>query len=246
MIWAPVAQLDRASASGVEGRGFESRRVYQFFLQNKHKKSPQKSENSRLQARLALEFFIFAWCQLLTTDVIFLRVAFAALRLAAGLRPCVESRRVYQLFKNHCKKIQKRLIQVNLHAVFLFFTVSGCFAPGGFFMAGCLRCAQARCGLSPLRRIPPGVPFFLQNKHKKSPHDWCQLFTTDVIFLWVAFATLRLAAGLRPCVESRRVYQFFCKINTKNHRKNQKTQDCKQDLLLSFLFLLGVSCLQLT
>ena len=27
---APVAQLDRASASGVEGRGFESRRVYQF------------------------------------------------------------------------------------------------------------------------------------------------------------------------------------------------------------------------
>ena len=28
---APVAQLDRASASGVEGRGFESRRVYQFF-----------------------------------------------------------------------------------------------------------------------------------------------------------------------------------------------------------------------
>ena len=135
MIWAPVAQLDRASASGVEGRGFESRRVYQFFLQNKHKKSPQKSENSRLQARLALEFFIFAWCQLLTTDVIFLRVAFAA---------------------------------------------------------------------------------------------------------------LRLAAGLRPCVESRRVYQFFCKINTKNHRKNQKTQDCKQDLLLSFLFLLGVSCLQLT
>ena len=31
MIWAPVAQLDRASASGVEGRGFESRRVYHFF-----------------------------------------------------------------------------------------------------------------------------------------------------------------------------------------------------------------------
>ncbi len=28
---APVAQLDRASASGVEGRGFESRRVYHFF-----------------------------------------------------------------------------------------------------------------------------------------------------------------------------------------------------------------------
>ena len=27
---APVAQLDRASASGVEGRGFESRRVYHF------------------------------------------------------------------------------------------------------------------------------------------------------------------------------------------------------------------------
>ena len=29
---APVAQLDRASASGVEGRGFESRRVYHFFV----------------------------------------------------------------------------------------------------------------------------------------------------------------------------------------------------------------------
>ena len=27
----PVAQLDRASASGVEGRGFESRRVYHFL-----------------------------------------------------------------------------------------------------------------------------------------------------------------------------------------------------------------------
>lgn len=30
--WAPVAQLDRASASGVEGHEFESRRVYHFFL----------------------------------------------------------------------------------------------------------------------------------------------------------------------------------------------------------------------
>ena len=28
---APVAQLDRASASGVEGRGFKSRRVHHFF-----------------------------------------------------------------------------------------------------------------------------------------------------------------------------------------------------------------------
>ncbi len=28
---APVAQLDRASASGAEGRGFESRRAYQLF-----------------------------------------------------------------------------------------------------------------------------------------------------------------------------------------------------------------------
>ena len=31
-IWAPVAQLDRASASGVEGHEFESRRVYHFFF----------------------------------------------------------------------------------------------------------------------------------------------------------------------------------------------------------------------
>ena len=29
---APVAQLDRALASGARGRGFESRRVRQFFL----------------------------------------------------------------------------------------------------------------------------------------------------------------------------------------------------------------------
>ena len=33
--WAPVAQLDRASASGVEGRAFESRRVYHFLPQNR-------------------------------------------------------------------------------------------------------------------------------------------------------------------------------------------------------------------
>ena len=34
LLWildAPVAQLDRASASGVEGRGFESRRVHHSF-----------------------------------------------------------------------------------------------------------------------------------------------------------------------------------------------------------------------
>ena len=31
-IWAPVAQLDRASASGVEGHEFESRRVYHSLL----------------------------------------------------------------------------------------------------------------------------------------------------------------------------------------------------------------------
>ena len=29
---APVAQLDRASASGVEGREFKSRRVHHFFV----------------------------------------------------------------------------------------------------------------------------------------------------------------------------------------------------------------------
>ena len=29
----PVAQLDRASASGVEGLAFESRRAYHFFVQ---------------------------------------------------------------------------------------------------------------------------------------------------------------------------------------------------------------------
>ncbi len=32
MTWAPVAQLDRASASGVEGHEFESRRVYHSLL----------------------------------------------------------------------------------------------------------------------------------------------------------------------------------------------------------------------
>ena len=35
---APVAQLDRASASGVEGHEFESRRVYHFFALSLRKK----------------------------------------------------------------------------------------------------------------------------------------------------------------------------------------------------------------
>ena len=38
---APVAQLDRASASGVEGHEFESRRVYHFFALFIEKKNPR-------------------------------------------------------------------------------------------------------------------------------------------------------------------------------------------------------------
>ena len=33
VICVPVAQLDRALASGAKGRGFESRQAYHFFLQ---------------------------------------------------------------------------------------------------------------------------------------------------------------------------------------------------------------------
>ena len=46
IVWAPVAQLDRASASGVEGRAFESRRVYQFFIL-KHQVFMQLKPNSK-------------------------------------------------------------------------------------------------------------------------------------------------------------------------------------------------------
>ena len=45
---APVAQLDRASASGVEGREFESRRVY--HLQKYQMKSKNGNSNFRFDA----------------------------------------------------------------------------------------------------------------------------------------------------------------------------------------------------
>ena len=41
---APVAQLDRASASGVEGRGFESRRVYHFFALKSRQKNNEAAK----------------------------------------------------------------------------------------------------------------------------------------------------------------------------------------------------------
>ena len=61
---APVAQLDRALASGARGRGFESRRVRQFFawiLNTKnHKKEKQKASANKICNALCFSFFIWA------------------------------------------------------------------------------------------------------------------------------------------------------------------------------------------
>ena len=51
---APVAQLDRASASGVEGREFESRRVY--HLQKYQMKAKNGNSNFRFDAVFLLHF----------------------------------------------------------------------------------------------------------------------------------------------------------------------------------------------
>ena len=95
MIWAPVAQLDRASASGVEGRGFESRRVYHFS------KIPVKKNEKTVFANEFADCFSFFYpFRLLRTRGIFY----------AGCRRCTPAHfaslvsnpaKKYHLIKDH-------------------------------------------------------------------------------------------------------------------------------------------------
>ena len=57
---APVAQLDRASASGVEGRGFESRRVYHFFCLFNNRKQSRKKQILTLTNSFVRQDFFFS------------------------------------------------------------------------------------------------------------------------------------------------------------------------------------------
>lgn len=50
---APVAQLDRALASGARGRGFESRRVRHFFCLPQEYKITKKRNLKLLQIKFA-------------------------------------------------------------------------------------------------------------------------------------------------------------------------------------------------
>ncbi len=74
---APVAQLDRALASGARGRGFESRRVRHFLClcaENKnHKKEKLKAFANKICNALG---FLFLSGQLRIARVILGRVAF--------------------------------------------------------------------------------------------------------------------------------------------------------------------------
>ena len=80
---APVAQLDRASASGVEGRGFESRRVYHLS------KIPVKNEKTAFANKFADCFSFFTQFRLLRTRGICLA---GCLRFAqAHIGECVPS-----------------------------------------------------------------------------------------------------------------------------------------------------------
>ena len=102
---APVAQLDRASASGVEGRGFESRRVYHFFvffwspLRNPCEKQAPAWQINLPAGAFSFCFGIFCirkkWDCLLLSGCPAL-LAHGAAMLALIVAPLlVESRRVY-------------------------------------------------------------------------------------------------------------------------------------------------------
>ena len=123
-IWAPVAQLDRASASGVEGRGFESRRVYHSS------KIPVKNSKTAFASKLARRFFYFLRIRLLTHPGDFggglPALCAGSLRFAR-----VESRRVYHLSKIPVKK-RKAVFANKFADCFSFFLLFfGCFAPAG-------------------------------------------------------------------------------------------------------------------
>ena len=195
MIWAPVAQLDRASASGVEGRGFESRRVYHFS------KIPVKNPKTAYASKLARRFFIFHRFRLLRTRGIFygglpsLRSgSLRAYALASNPAGCTSFFCKINT-KNHRKNQKTQDCKQDLLLSFFIFAWSQLFTTDVIFFMGCLRCAPA-LGFASSNHAGC-TSFFLQDKHKKSPHDWSQLFATDVIFLWVAFAALRLSASPR-------------------------------------------------
>ncbi len=111
MIWAPVAQLDRASASGVEGRGFESRRVYHLS------KIPVKNPKAAYASKLARRFFSFLHLSVASHPRDFFG-GLPSLRSGTRLR-LVESRR--------------KLMQVNLHAAFFLFYISRVLRSRGIF-----------------------------------------------------------------------------------------------------------------
>jgi len=101
-----------------------------------------------------------------------------------------------------------KLMQVNLHAAFFFFTSFGCFAPEGFFMR--VAVTSFRHSASP-RRIPPETYAsklarrffsFLPLSAASHPRDFlCGL------------PSLRSGTRLR-LVESRRVYHLIKDYNT--------------------------------
>ena len=96
-IWAPVAQLDRASASGVEGRGFESRRVYHLS------KIPVKKRKSSLHKQVCRLFFFFYLFSAAPHPRNFLG-GLPSLRSGSLRFARVESRRVYHHYELTVKK----------------------------------------------------------------------------------------------------------------------------------------------
>ena len=145
MIWAPVAQLDRASASGVEGRGFESRRVY-------HLKNPCKNHKAALASKLARRFLVFYFFRLLThprdfwsglsvlrPDTFATLMSNPAFFIPVNLRQC-----------GLCKQIYKPLLH--------FLPFPGCWRTRGLFLGG-LPLPQSGSRLTSLRSCR--IPLFL-------------------------------------------------------------------------------------
>ena len=99
---APVAQLDRALASGARGRGFESRRVHHFFAPDPNSKITKKIKHKAFANKNCPALcFSFFYPGNTIARVIFLRVALRFSPPTGGsdahapsLRS-VESRRVY-------------------------------------------------------------------------------------------------------------------------------------------------------
>ena len=164
----PVAQLDRASASGVEGRGFESRRVYHLS------KIPVKNTKTACASKLARRFFIFYSLSVASHP----RDFFGGLpsRCSGSLRFArVESRPKVPSFKNSCKKTKKQSSQTSLQTVFLFFTHLRLLRTRGIFYAGCRRFAPA---LGFASSNPVGCTIFQKiiTPVATDSYSWCLFF----------------------------------------------------------------------